>query len=445
VPVGEPLGQCEARYLVTTTVEYRYIAPFAGLDPVTRTISKFFDGPVSRVFRADSGNRGVFKITYAYGTDIFDQVFNDYLPSYGTSNVSVVREDGLPDDCGVFEPSPLPDPIGIPQPVRPQPNEVRPIPHPLPEPIRPQIPRIEPTPTIPFEPGRIGAPIQPDIPGFPDIPIPLHVPDPATKPNFTPLPVPDPLPKLKPVTPATKPKTPPLDCCPSLERKLDELLEREEPEECDLTELKELLEKIKEKLCIELSGTVDLTPCDSEESVSENYEGEGIEGIHESLLAITKSLNLINENTRCEGEGCTASVPDWWQVRKGAETPQLSIVLRKEGTKNYHSLNIPHPIVQPKPTTCPIKAYVAGNWQATIYLSDNSKFIVNAKLKGDAIRVATQAASLIMPEFLSNPLAIATTERRGFAVNQSLMIPRYMDYHPEGQKGRRPLWRVLLD
>jgi hypothetical protein len=215
--------------------------------------------------------------------------------------------------------------------------------------------------------------------------------------------------------------------------------------DCDNANIEDLLQRVLDKLAVSGIGSVDLTPCDSKEEITEAYQGQGIEGIFKAITAITKSLNLIHQDTRCDESECVAAVPDWWQVRKGASTPQLSVVLRKHGTKNYHSLNIPHPITEPRPTRSPIAPYTAGNWQATIYCTDNSKFIVNAKTKTEAVRVATEAAALIKPAFLPSPLQIATTERRGFAINTSIMHPRYLDYFSEGQKGRRPDWRVNLD
>jgi hypothetical protein len=362
-------------------------------------------------------------------------------------HVRFQRADNQPDNCLPLVLEPLPEPMALPQPSPTRPGELPYLPEPLrlptPSRLRPFL--LPPSPDRPREPSILpGAGAEPIFEPLPPL---LTFPFPP--PNFFPEPETETSslrvrpPNVQPV--ATVTNEPGFECCPSLERKLDDLLDREECEPCDLTEIEERLKEIAEKLCVAGSGSVDLTPCDAEEETITQYQGEGIEGMFAALTAITQSLNLIHEDTRCDTGECVSAVPDWWQVRKGAETPQLSVVLRKHGTKNYHALNIPHPITEPRPTSSPIAPYTAGNWQATIYCSDNSKFIVNARTKTEAVRVATEAAALIKPEYLPSPLQIATTERRGFAINTSIMHPRYLDYFAEGQKGRRPNWRVNLE
>jgi hypothetical protein len=238
------------------------------------------------------------------------------------------------------------------------------------------------------------------------------------------------------------PPTPALECCPSLERKLDEVLEREPPEECDLTGVEELLQEVLEKLAGQGGGAIDLTPCFAEEPVSIGYQGAGLIGVYSAIAAIAQSLNLIHADTKCPPDDCVAAVPDWWQMRPGANRPQLSVIFRKGGGQNYHAINIPHPKVEPRPTTTPIGPYTAGNFQATIVLIDNSKFIVNADTAAEANRVALEAAAAIKPIMLGSELKISITERRGYPVSVDVMDPRYMQYFPEGQQSRMPAWRV---
>jgi hypothetical protein len=241
-----------------------------------------------------------------------------------------------------------------------------------------------------------------------------------------------------------RPPTPTLECCPSLELKLDLALERPTPEECDLTGVEELLRQVLEKLAGEGTGTLDLTPCIAEESVGMEYQGTGLSGVYSAIQAITESLNLIHTDTKCPPEDCVVAVPDWWQMRPGANRPQLSVIFRKGEGRNYHAINIPHPKVDPVPTASPIGPYTAGNFQATIVLIDNSKFIVNAVTAAEANRVALEAAQAIRPIMLGSELKISITERRGYPVTIDVMQPRYMQFFPEGQQSRMPVWRVPL-
>lgn len=445
VPVGDPFGQCETRYFVTHS--HTAIFSWTNRDEGYKNIITELTGPIGGIRAAYGPDNLGLEVFIQTGLGEVSVVGRGgYWMGTPTATINaLVRSDALPDDCAVYGPSPHPEPRAIPRPTLPRPSEIRPfrLPPTLPAPARrlvpPFLPSRRPDPRILPGPGRDFEP--------------LWLPTPITTPVFRgsamPLPVPTPRPdptrypdgRLR----ATRTPTPGYECCPSLEQKLDEVLDRDECEPCDLSGIEEQLREIAERLAVSGIGSVDLTPCDAEEEVIEVYQGEGIEGVFAAIDAITQSLNLIHENTRCDTGECVSAVPDWWQVRKGAGTPQLSVVLRKHGTKNYHSLNIPHPITEPRPTRSPIAPYTAGNWQATIYCTDNSKFIVNAKTKTEAVRVATEAAALIKPAFLPSPLQIATTERRGFAINTSIMHPRYLDYFSEGQKGRRPDWRVNLD
>jgi len=209
-----------------------------------------------------------------------------------------------------------------------------------------------------------------------------------------------------------------------------------------LTGVEELLQQVLEKLAGEGGGAVDLTPCIAEESVIVEYQGTGLSGVYSAITAITESLNLIHADTRCPPENCVVAVPDWWQMRPGANRPQLSVIFRKGDGRNYHAINIPHPRVSPPPTASPLSAYTAGNFQATIVLIDNSKFIVNAVTAAEANRVALEAADAIQPVMLGSEIKISITERRGYPVSVDVMEPRYMQYFPEGQQSRMPEWRV---
>jgi hypothetical protein len=437
-------GQCIAEYYIEGMTDRFLNGSFIG--ERVRSSGDSFLGPITEVILSPvySDKLRAFYDGGRQFVDFPSGINRDDIQGRNLRNVTYRRIDNLPDECDFTQPFVPEPPKALPLTQPETERNTRPLLDPLrlPSPLRP--PKVPATPLRPPEPGKLGTPFQPDIPGFPDIDLPGPLRDPDKVPFPTPDPLPDPIPNVPKAPPKAPPYTPLYECCASIERKLDELKDKDDCPELDLSEVEQLLEDIKAKLCVETQGSLDLTPCDAEEPVLSVYSGEGIEGIHQGLLAIAQSLDVIHDDTKCESE-CVSAVPDWWQVRKGADSPQLSVILRKEGTRNYHALNIPHPIVEPRPKTCAITPYVAGNWQATIYLIDNSKFICNAKLKGDAIRVANQAASMIDPVYLPNPLQIATTERRGFDINQSQMTPRYMDYQPDGQKGRRAVWRVLLD
>ncbi len=438
-PYVDPRGQCFTNYIVNSTVTTTYRGVTNGY-PQSLTDVR---GPITKILFRQSANGQKWELVMN-SRDLIEKSLGGDFFDPGTTPTAVweiVRQDGQPDDCGpvvlpVVEPKALKR-----RPTLPRPTEIPLYPpvRAIPEPLRLPQPGPGFTPTV--EPVAVPEPtLQPS-----GLPLLLPFPNPVLRPFDVPDPLPGPLPGPNP--PARPPfiPTPGLECCPSLEQKLDKLADRDEPEECDLSEIEDLLEQILDKLDGDGNGNFDLTPCVSEEPVLLNYQGAGLSGVYSAIAGIMAALNLIHADTKCPPEGAILAVPDWWSMRRGADRPQLSVVLRKGNTRNYHTLNIPHPIIDPPPSESPISPYVAGNWQATIYLIDNSKFIVNAENATVANRVALEAAAAINPRFLDSPLKISITERRGFPVNVDIMVPRYLQYFPEGQKSRRPLWRVPLD
>jgi hypothetical protein len=457
-PFGQPLplpapkpssfpfkgGQCELTYVVNGAGSY--FNGFSGRREEAPFNDIFLKGSIRNPKVTQEGNivRWLIDGTNRFTGERVTRELASVTNSLGTVSagefirVDIRRENFSPDTCGDFVPEPIYEPEAVPRKTPPRPGELPKLPAPKPFPE----PRRYPTPN----------PLPPTIPG-PDVrPQPQDklepklLPRPINRPFASPNPLPKPLPEpeRERETPGRRPPTPTLECCPSLELKLDELLERPETEECDLSEVIDLLKDVLEALDGDGVGTIDLTPCVADEPLTTTYQGNGLSGVYSAIDAIVQSLNLIHTDTKCPTDECVTAVPDWWQVRLGANRPQLSIVLRKAGTKNYHTLNIPHPIVNPQPIVSPITTYVAGSWQGTLYLIDNSKFIVNAASPSVAQRVINEAITIINPAMLGDSIKVSITQRRGFPVNVDTMEPRYMQYFAEGQKSRRPNWRVNL-
>jgi hypothetical protein len=139
-----------------------------------------------------------------------------------------------------------------------------------------------------------------------------------------------------------------------------------------------------------------------------------------------------------------AAAPDWWQVRLGANRPQIVCVFRKSQSRTYHSLTIPHPKNVELPTEEILPAYQKGNFQGMIVLADNSKFIVNCISAGEAERMCNIAASKIIGSYLPNPFKIWITERKGEPVGESNMKPSSILYFSQGQKNLKPDWRFAI-
>jgi hypothetical protein len=145
-------------------------------------------------------------------------------------------------------------------------------------------------------------------------------------------------------------------------------------------------------------------------------------------------------------EGCgkdpVAAIPDWWQVRIGAERPQIVVTYRKEGTGTYHQISVPHPAATEKWASNLLGDYRKGPYAAILTLTDNSKFIVNCESEGEARRMLAIAKTLISPAYQGDGVTEQVTKRSGRAVEPANLIGRTASYFPTGQKKTIPLWRA---
>lgn len=138
------------------------------------------------------------------------------------------------------------------------------------------------------------------------------------------------------------------------------------------------------------------------------------------------------------------AVPDYWQVRLGADRPIVTLSFRESGTKIYHSLSIPHP-KKTTPWSGPqIGDYDAGPFAGIITLRDNSKIIVNAASEAEANRVLDKAVLLVDPAWTSPDDPRVIQKRKGIAVKLTRRVERKASYFPSGGRVGTPRWSVVL-
>jgi len=140
-----------------------------------------------------------------------------------------------------------------------------------------------------------------------------------------------------------------------------------------------------------------------------------------------------------------AVIPDWWQVRLGANRPQLLILYARkfsDGTwdKPKYVLSVPHWNKSKDATVlADFPEYEKGDFQGTRVLPDNSKLIVNALSRDEALRVIAKLSASIpteMIEFAQTSVA----DRRGAPLRQIKVFPRIARYFVSGQKDLKPTW-----
>lgn len=163
------------------------------------------------------------------------------------------------------------------------------------------------------------------------------------------------------------------------------------------------------------------------------------------IKKFTDSANLAKIG--CE-DGCAiAAIPEWWQVRIGADRPQLvvlfgeSLANGKTGRSRY-PLTIPH-YVKPESFSPTLPSYVKGQWEGILTLKDNSKVIVNAVSEAVAENIINSVKLLINPAMLDGSF-IKIGQRKGQILKQILVKPCTAKFFATGQKDTNPDWTKTL-
>lgn len=144
-----------------------------------------------------------------------------------------------------------------------------------------------------------------------------------------------------------------------------------------------------------------------------------------------------------------AAVPDWWQVRIGANRPQLVVLYARkfdDGSwdKPKYSISIPHWTKTEEDTTLSnLPEYDKGQKQGMVVFSDNSKLIINAKTEGECNRVIDALLDGI-DSSKKEGMVTTITDRKGKELRQIKVYPRVAKYFATGQMNMSPTWRKKL-
>ena len=164
-------------------------------------------------------------------------------------------------------------------------------------------------------------------------------------------------------------------------------------------------------------------------------------------LVLDNQAELLKQISCNPPEPSIAAIPDWWQIRLGANRPQLLVLYARkfnDGTwdKPKYVLSVPHWKKSKLETVFgDFPAYDKGDFQGTRVLPDNSKLIVNAVSSDEARRVITKLSAGIpssMIEFAQTSIA----DRRGAPLRKITVYPRIVRYFASGQKDLAPTWSI---
>lgn len=152
---------------------------------------------------------------------------------------------------------------------------------------------------------------------------------------------------------------------------------------------------------------------------------------------------------QCKEPDCVAAVPDWWQVRLGADRPQLIVQYARkfsDGTwdKPKYLISIPRWSKSESLTVADdFPTYQKGQYQGTTIFSDNSKLIVNCITAAESERV-TAKLLLSISEINKLNSVYTTSFRRGRSLSEITVYPRIVKYFATGQRDLNPTWSKKL-
>ena len=354
----------------------------------------------------------------------------------------------LPQFLPYADPAPKPQTIPIAPNVAPTPTISPNSPVPLRDPLAPAYPQTQPQRSpVPLAPPLL-------LPGGTPSPSPTAAPggSPAGAPDPSPYAQPkwaDPTADPKTGTPGdTKPKDPqtkdPIDCCAEIlagQLELAILIKKIAPAHDCCDEILSAVDDVKSLLTEDVNFSINSV---NDKCVSKTYRSndKGIKGLNKQIeqLAMMVDDQKIHE---CDNPAI-AAVPEWWQVRLGADRPQLVIQFGHDlGNGKIDSpcypLSIPHVNISAVGSRSPISPYTKGQWEAILTLADNSKVIVNAVNAAEAESVINQAKAIITPSALVGSF-IKIGQRKGQALSTIRVIAKIAKYFPTGQKNMKPEW-----
>ncbi|PSB18432.1 hypothetical protein C7B65_15165 [Phormidesmis priestleyi ULC007] len=165
-------------------------------------------------------------------------------------------------------------------------------------------------------------------------------------------------------------------------------------------------------------------------------EADVYELLYERIFAL--------ESIQCDKDSCYAAVPDWWQIRLGADIPQAIVQYaevkdnNKFGSPKY-VVSIPHYGKSKEATkSSDFPTYTKGQRMGILTLRDNSKLIINAS-DDDVEQAIKKLQNSISPLWLTDSI-YSDGKRKGTALKTIRVAPRIVKFFPTGQTDLKPQW-----
>jgi hypothetical protein len=196
-----------------------------------------------------------------------------------------------------------------------------------------------------------------------------------------------------------------------------------------------------------IEGEIDLT-CPNEEGEPNihSYSGLGIAGLSlQTKALIQMNRKILEEICGFDFPEPIALVPEEWEVRLGAEIPQLvvswgEITIRSDGVEvigpSKWPITIPHYRHNDFPE---LPRYTKGNTWGRVILRDNSRLVVNAKNEAEVDFIMGYLIPLVDPAMLvSIPPRIDKGPR--YDIEERPVAPTLCKFFSTGRRNTHPDW-----
>jgi len=182
-----------------------------------------------------------------------------------------------------------------------------------------------------------------------------------------------------------------------------------------------------------LKRPITINACDSD-------PGATVTG--QPLIAIGQALEKIGQESCSKG----MAIPEWWQVRVGADRPQFVIQFAKIETagsigSSRWSLTIPH-YRHPAGYKPNIPEFTRGQFFGVYSCRDNSKLVVHCKTKAEVNRVLIPLIACINTLQRPDTPIIHYGERTGQQLTIATVKPTIGHFYSTGQKNLKPDWSI---
>jgi hypothetical protein len=167
----------------------------------------------------------------------------------------------------------------------------------------------------------------------------------------------------------------------------------------------------------------------------------------DTIGSLIREILLEQIRDKLRGDNAVAAVPEWWQVRLGADRPQLVILYGeklpndKTGRSRY-PLTIPYYKFTGKGLPV-FPTYQKGQWEGLLTLRDNSRIVVHAISYNEAKRVLNELKEFVDPNMRGGSTQ-KIGEYGGVALKTITVKPCTAKYFATGQKDTNPTYTLNL-